>query len=61
MYKLKVVVNDESSDECTPESGVPQGFQNLEPLLFIIYINGITLFIYLSSAVYADDMKIEDG
>lgn len=54
----RVLVNNTNSNFCTITHGVPQG-SCLGPLLFLIYINNISLYLPSSSLyLYADDTAI---
>ena len=51
---MKVVVDDEKSDETEVLSGVPQGTV-LEPLLFLVHINDLPESVKSSVRLFADD------
>ena len=60
--KQRVVVDGQTSSWCTIEAGVPQG-SVLGPLLFLIYINDITMNIHSDKSnclLYADDTSLFD-
>ena len=60
--KQQVVVDGQTSSWCTIEAGVPQG-SVLGPLLFLIYINDITMNIHSDKSnclLYADDTSLFD-
>ncbi|GBM47347.1 putative RNA-directed DNA polymerase from transposon BS [Araneus ventricosus] len=55
---LFVYFNNAVSHEFTSTPGVPQGF-NIEPLLFILFINDLTcVFKYSGCLLFADDLKL---
>ena len=61
--KQRVVVDGAASTQCTVISGVPQG-SVLGPLLFSIYINGITetsISVNSYRVLYADDVLLYRG
>ena len=60
--KQRVVVDGQTSSWCTIEAGVPRG-SVLGPLLFLIYINDITMNIHSDKSnclLYTDDTSLFD-
>ena len=58
--RQRVVVDGQTSSWCTIEAGVPQG-SVLGPLLFLIYINDITMNIHSDKSnclLYADNTSL---
>lgn len=52
-----VVYNGYTSESFIPKSGVPQG-SNLGPLLFLLFINDLSLTLQCETLMFADDVKI---